>query len=115
MAEAAADPSADQVQARGASPRVEAPRAGLDEKRRRALMIIGGIAGVVLLGLLFYLLLTHGKESTDDAQVDADVVLLAPHVAGQVVAVPVAENQAVKKGQVVIQIDDRDYQARLAQ
>jgi len=47
--------------------------------------------------------------------VDADVVPLAPHVGGQVVAVPVVENQSVKKGDVILQIDDRDYQARLAQ
>jgi membrane fusion protein (multidrug efflux system) len=115
MAEAATETSRDQVQARGASPREAASRPGLDEKRRRALIIIGGISGVVILGVLLYLLLTAGKETTDDAQVDADVVLLAPHVAGQVVAVPVVENQAVKKGQVVVQLDDRDYQARLAQ
>ncbi len=84
-------------------------------KRRRALTIIGGVAAVVTLGVLVYLLLNAGKESTDDANVDADVVPLAPHVAGQVAAVPVTENQSLKKGEVVLQIDERDYQARVAQ
>ncbi|MGZ6080489.1 MAG: HlyD family secretion protein, partial [Myxococcaceae bacterium] len=84
-------------------------------KRRRALIIIGGVAAAVIVGVILYLLLNAGKESTDDANVDADVVPLAPHVAGQVAAVPVTENQSVKKGDVLLQIDDRDYQARVAQ
>ena len=84
-------------------------------KKRRALTIIGGVAGVVILGVLLYLLLNAGKESTDDAQIDADVVPLAPHVSGQVASVPVVENQEVKKGAIVLQLDDRDYQARVAQ
>jgi len=115
MAEAAAETTHDQVQTRGAEAGEGTVRAGLDEKRRRALMIVGGIAAAVILGVLLYLLLHAGKEGTDDAQVDADVVPLAPRVAGQVAAVPVAENQAVKKGELIVQLDDRDYQARLAQ
>ncbi len=109
-----ADAAVERAQARDAQTHETAP----DEtaaKKRRALLIIGGVAAVVILGVLLYVLLNAGKESTDDAQVDANVVPLAPHVAGQVVAVPVAENQAVKKGDVVLQLDDRDYQARVAQ
>ena len=79
------------------------------------MLIVGGIAAVVILGVLAYLLLHAGKESTDDAQVDADVVPLAPRVAGQVAAVLVAENQAVKKGDVVVQLEERDYEAKVAQ
>ncbi len=84
-------------------------------KKRRSLLVVGGIAAVVILGVLAYLLLNRGKEGTDDAQIDADVVPLAPRVAGQVAAVAVVENQPVKKGDLVLQLDDRDYQARLAQ
>src|SRR5262249_31263887 len=90
-----------------------APQNG--DRRRKALQIIAGIAAVVLLGTLLYILINHGKEETDDAQVDADVVPLAPHVLGQVAMVPVVENQAVKKGEVVVQLDDRDYQAKVIQ
>jgi membrane fusion protein (multidrug efflux system) len=78
-------------------------------------VLIGMVAGAVLLGALIVVLLGLGKESTDDGQVDADVVFLAPRVGGQVVAVAVAENQAVKKGDLILQIDDADYQARLQQ
>src|SRR5690349_4267651 len=40
---------------------------------------------------------------------------LAPKVAGYVTAVEVQDNQAVRAGDVLFRIDDRDYQARLAQ
>src|SRR5262249_59985952 len=90
-----------------------APQNG--DRRKKALEIIAGIAAVVLLGTLLYILINHGKEETDDAQVDADVVPLAPHVLGQVAMVPVVENQAVKRDEVVVQLDDRDYQAKVMQ
>jgi membrane fusion protein (multidrug efflux system) len=86
------------------------------EKRRiKPPVLIAMVGGAVLLGALVVFLLGLGKESTDDAQVDADVVSLAPRVGGQVVAVAVAENQAVKKGDLILQIDDADYQARVLQ
>ena len=114
MADAAVERAQDHAQARDAQEK-DGAAASTEARKRRALMIIGGVAGVVILGVLLYVLFTVGKETTDDAQVDADVVPLAPHVGGQVVAVPVVENQAVKKGDVVLQLDDRDYQARVAQ
>jgi membrane fusion protein, multidrug efflux system len=115
MAEATVEGAPEHAQTRDARPQQGAPPAELAARKRRALMIIGGIAAVVILGVLLYLVISHGKETTDDANVDADVVPLAPHVTGQVVAMPVVENQAVKKGDVVVQIDDRDYKARVEQ
>jgi membrane fusion protein (multidrug efflux system) len=84
-------------------------------KRRRTILVVAAIAAAVIVGVLVYVLLQAGKETTDDAQVDADVVQLAPRVAGQVSAVPVVENQRVRKGELLLQLDDRDYQARVAQ
>lgn len=55
-----------------------------------------------------------GKESTDDAQVEGHVASVAPRVAGQVARVLVQDNQAVKAGDVLLELDDRDQQARLA-
>jgi len=78
-------------------------------------VLIALVAGAVLLGALIVFLLGVGKESTDDAEVDADVVSLGPRVGGQVVTVAVAENQAVKKGDLILQIDDADYQAKVQQ
>lgn len=52
----------------------------------------------------------HGaRQSTDDAYVTADFTLVAPKVAGNVIEVLVEDHQAVKKGQLLARIDDRDY------
>jgi membrane fusion protein, multidrug efflux system len=119
MAEIAPEPARDEAQpdtrAREARDPGRAAKVPLPPRQRRALLIVGGIAAAVVLGVLVYLLVNAGKESTDDAQVDADVVPLAPHVAGQVIAVSVVENQAVKKGDVVLQLDEREYQAKVVQ
>ncbi|WP_342235895.1 HlyD family secretion protein [Inquilinus sp. OTU3971] len=56
-----------------------------------------------------------GETSTDNAYIRGDVTSLAPKVAGYVTAVDVEDNQAVRTGDVLFRIDDRDYRARLAQ
>jgi membrane fusion protein (multidrug efflux system) len=56
---------------------------------------------------------TH--ESTDDAFVDAHISLTAPKIAGRVAAVHINDNQDVKKGDLLIEIDPADAEAALAQ
>lgn len=56
-----------------------------------------------------------GAASTDNAYVRGDVTSLAPKVAGYVTAIEVEDNQAVRAGDVLFRIDDRDYRAKLAQ
>jgi len=53
-------------------------------------------------------------EDTDDAYVGADIVVLRPKVPGYIVEEHVADNQAVKKGDLLYRIDDRDYRAAVA-
>jgi membrane fusion protein, multidrug efflux system len=53
-------------------------------------------------------------ESTDDAYVGGNVTPLAPHVPGFVSKILVADNQYVKAGELLVTLDDRDYQAQLA-
>jgi membrane fusion protein (multidrug efflux system) len=65
--------------------------------------------------ILSYTLATAGQESTDDAQVEADVVPLAARAAGLVLKVDVFENQAVKKGEVLLELDPADFAARVRQ
>jgi membrane fusion protein (multidrug efflux system) len=52
-------------------------------------------------------------ESTDDAYVGGNVTAIAPHVAGFVAEVLVADNQRVQAGQVLIRLDPRDWRAAL--
>ena len=53
-------------------------------------------------------------ESTDDADVGGEVTALSPHVAGFVQQILVADNQFVRQGQLLVELDDRDYAAKLA-
>ncbi|HEV8657339.1 MAG TPA: HlyD family secretion protein [Thermoanaerobaculia bacterium] len=84
--------------------------------RARRLYFILGIAVVALLvAYAIYALLTAGKESTDDAQVAADVVPVASRVAGQITNVYITENQLVHRSDLIVEIDPRDAQVKVAQ
>ena len=91
------------------------PEAATPPKKKKPFLILGIVAGVVILGLGAYAIFNHGKESTDDAQIEADVVPIAPRVGGMVKRVAVLENQHVKQGDLLVELDDADYAARLQQ
>jgi membrane fusion protein (multidrug efflux system) len=72
---------------------------------------LGAIVVVVLILIAGFLWLqSRGKESTDDAQVDGHITQIAARVGGTVTKVLVTNNQAVKAGDVLVEIDPRDYQ-----
>jgi len=52
-------------------------------------------------------------ESTDDAYAGGNVTAVSPHVAGFVAEIPVADNQRVEAGQLLIRLDARDFRAAL--
>jgi membrane fusion protein, multidrug efflux system len=83
--------------------------------RRRGVVIGAAVVAtlaIVYLATIFFHNLTH--ESTDDAFIDAHVVSVAPKIAGKIAAVKVNDNQLVKKGQVLLEIDSRDVEAEVA-
>ena len=84
--------------------------------KRRPVVIVGtvALAGLFFLGL-HYLAESFTHESTDDAFLDANIVALAPRVAGQVEKVSVTDNQPVKTGDLLVEIDPRDFEVQLAQ
>lgn len=84
------------------------------KKSRRNLIVMIVVAVGLIVGGLYYVL-KHGRETTDDAQIDADVVLVPARVDGVVKKVSFTENQRVKAGDVLAEIDDAQLAARLAQ
>jgi membrane fusion protein (multidrug efflux system) len=85
----------------------------LVSSKLRMRLIVGA---VILLGAVLGLYLYfHNRESTDDAQVDGHITPIAAKIYGRVAKVMVNDNQAVKAGQVVVQLDPADYQAALDQ
>ena len=72
------------------------------------------LIGVVVTGAL----VTHRTEerpSTYDASIQAYVVNMAPEVSGHIVELNVLDNQQVKQGEVLFQIDPKPYQLSLDQ
>ncbi|HXA51859.1 MAG TPA: HlyD family secretion protein [Candidatus Acidoferrum sp.] len=78
---------------------------------------------VIVLGILLVLVTGGGwayshyrnRVSTDDSQVEAHITLIAPRVPGNVLAVLVNDNQEVKAGDILVRLDPRDYEVKVAQ
>lgn len=72
---------------------------------------IGAVVVVVLLviGVVVWLR-SRGRESTDDAQVDGRITQIAARVGGPVIKVAVDNNNDMKAGDLLVQIDPGDYQ-----
>lgn len=102
-----------------AAARPTAPRAAAPAKPKRSRRTVFIIMGAVLLALAIF----GGRKwwfgrshvSTDNAQVDGHIVPVLPKVGGYVAEVRVVENQAVKAGDTLVVLDDRDFRARLQQ
>jgi membrane fusion protein (multidrug efflux system) len=72
-----------------------------------------GVVVLAVLGVAAWIWLTAGRESTDDAQVDAHVTQIAARVGGTIVKVNIDDNQLVDAGTVLVELDPRDYQVAL--
>ncbi|HZL57897.1 MAG TPA: HlyD family secretion protein [Bryobacteraceae bacterium] len=77
--------------------------------------IILVVLGAVLFGgkLLWGYLSSY--ESTDDAQIDGDIYAVTSRIAGTVKAVYVQDNQQVKAGQLLVDLDATDYNVSVEQ
>lgn len=84
------------------------------KKSRRKFVIIAVVFLLVIIGALFFWHSTY-SEGTDDAQVDGDLYQVSSRVSGQVVKVYVDDNQKVEAGQVIAEIDPKDYLVALEQ
>ena len=84
--------------------------------RRPGFLIAAAIVLLIAVGVgVKYWLYARSHESTDDAFIDAHITPVSPKVSGYVAKVHVQSNQQVKKGDLLVEIDPRDYQARLDQ
>jgi len=82
---------------------------GARRKRRRNLVILLSVV-VLIVGSLFLWRYLSSYESTDDAQVDVHLYPVSARISGYVVKVNVNDNQWVEKGDVLVEIDPRDYE-----
>ncbi len=96
--------------ARGSAPGgvFEKIKSGFQRRRKEAL--IGIASGAALIGLAAYLVYASYHETTDDAYTTGHVHSISTRVAGTVIDVTVDDNETVKKGQVLVRLDPRDFQ-----
>ena len=84
--------------------------------KRRGVIIIAVV--VLLLGTIFgvrYWLYARSHESTDDAFIDGHIIQVSPKASGYVAKIYVTDNQQVKEGDLIAELDARDYEVRLQQ
>ena len=83
------------------------------EKKR---VIVPAITALVILVLGIIISINSVfYKSTDDAFVEGHIVTVAPRVFGPVIKLNVEDNQIVKKGDLLLEIDSKDYEAKLKQ
>jgi membrane fusion protein (multidrug efflux system) len=75
-------------------------------------LIAGGVLILLVAGLWYFF---SGRVTTDDAQIDCHITAVAPQVPGYVVQLLINDNTEVKEGDLLVQIDPREYQAEVDQ
>ena len=84
--------------------------------RRRKWLLLAGAAAGLAVGLYFlvpWVATALNTVSTDDAYVNGHVTFVAPRVSGQVTKVLVCDNNRVKKGDLLVQLDPEPYDVQV--
>ena len=85
-----------------------------EKKSNRRVIVIAVVAVLAIAAIFFYWRSTY-TEDTDDAQVDGNLYQVSARVAGQVVHVDVTEEQVVKAGDPIAEVDPRDFEVAVEQ
>ncbi|WP_027796702.1 HlyD family secretion protein [Paraburkholderia acidipaludis] len=78
-------------------------------------LAVGAVVLVLALAAGYWFFVLRFEQTTDDAYVGGNVTVMAPRVSGFVNDILVQDNQYVHANQVLIRLDARDYDAKLAQ
>jgi membrane fusion protein (multidrug efflux system) len=103
-------PEPDRPLQRAARPQGGAPPGTGKRRSLFILTLVLLVAGVV--GLIAWFL-TRDYENTDDAFIDGHIVNVSSRISAQVVAVHFRDNDEVKKGQLLLELDPRDYNVQM--
>ncbi len=95
----------------------ESDESAAEEKPRSKTLfyIIGAVVLIGAIGGLIYWLNARQYESTDDAFIEGDIVQISPKVSAYVTKVYVDSNQLVHKGDLLVELNSKDYEAKLEQ
>src|SRR6202522_3429683 len=91
------------------------PSASLRERIRNLGPLAKGVIVAVLVLSVVAWYVFSGRVTTDAAQVDCHITAVAPQVPGYVVQLLINDNTPVKEGDLLVQIDPREYEAEVEQ
>jgi membrane fusion protein, multidrug efflux system len=80
--------------------------------RRGILLLASGLS--VLAGATYWFISGAGYETTDDATVEAHLIQVSPKISAHVKTVHFDDNYQVKRGELLLELDPRDYEVALA-
>ena len=83
-------------------------------KKKSLKVMLALAAGKLLIGAGVYAFVDHDHVATDNAYVQADSAQVTPLVSAAVIEAPVVNTQVVRKGQVLLRLDDSDARLALA-
>src|SRR6478736_7285070 len=81
---------------------------------RRGFLVLCSIGAMILAGGTFWYIHNAGYATTDDATIEAHVIQVSPKISTHVKAVHFDDNYQVKRGDLLIELDPRDYEVNLA-
>jgi len=86
-----------------------------NNKKKKAILLLGVLALLGVIFLVVYFILNFNLVTTDDAYIEGRVHSIASKISGTVKEVHVSDNESVKKGQILVDIDPADYELKLSE
>ena len=82
-------------------------------KSKKPLISLAVVAVILLIGAFIWWFATRNQVTTADAYTDGNAITIAPQVSGYVVQLAINDNVYVHKGELLVVIDKREYQAQV--
>jgi membrane fusion protein, multidrug efflux system len=81
-------------------------------KKKKAFLIVGAVVAIGLLIGYFYNSYRKTHVTTDDAFIEGNIHTISARVGGNVKTVAVTDNQQVKRGDLLVELDPADYRSK---
>ena len=83
-----------------------------NSRHKKIIRIFVAMSIFGLVVILLYFIWNIGRVTTDDAYIEGRIHSIAPKISGAIKGVHVEDNQGVKKGDLLVEIDPLDYQVK---